>query len=182
MADEAVLQKLQNAARIKLAICSSQNSFPTPVALYCAGFDVKEAENSIFIQQTEILFQSLGKEEIRHVALDMNNPAAGNSNLIERACILKSVAKRMPKAKKYMHQNIQLEKLQVADMLANYCRWAGFPEAYFTGSRKVYKQVSMFATGLKAEKVAPMLTTSIRRDMRKFVGFGYLLLLLFLYV
>ena len=169
MADEAVLQKLQNAARIKLAICSSQNSFPIPVAMYCAGFDVKEAKNSIFIQQTEILVQSLGNEEIRHVALDMNNPAAGNSNLIERACILKSVAKRMPKAKKYMHQNIQLEKLQVADMLANYCRWAGFPEVYLTGTRKVYKQVSMFATDLKAEKVAPILTTSIRRVMRKFV-------------
>ena len=169
MADEAVLQKLQNAARIKLAICSNQSSFPVSVALYCAGFDVKEAENKIFIQQTEILVQSLGREEIRHVALDMNNPAAGNSNLIERACILKSVAKRMPKAKKYMHQHIKLEKLQVADTLANYCRWAGFPDEYFKGTRKVYKQVSLFATDLKDKKVDPVLTTSLGRVMRKYV-------------
>ena len=167
MVDAVVLQQLQNAARIKLAVCSNQN-FPIPIALYCAGFDIKEAENSIFIEQAKIIVQSLGQEEIRHIALDVNNLAAGNLNLIERACILMSVTKRMPKAKKYMHQTLKLEKLQVADTLANCCRWAGFPDEYFKGSRKVYKQVSLFATNLGNKNVDPMLATSTGRVTRKY--------------
>ena len=43
---EEVLQKLQNAARIKLAIQSAPN-FTTSVALYYAGFDIKEATRNI---------------------------------------------------------------------------------------------------------------------------------------
>jgi len=167
MGDE-VLQLLQKAARIKLAIFSAPN-FTIPIALYCAGLEIKDARKKLYIDQTDIIIKSMGREEIHHIPININNPDAGNQNLIERACILKSITKRMPKAKKHMHQEMNLKKIKVDSALTTICRWAGFPENYLSGSsRKVYKQVNLFAGALEKKTVEPMLATSKERSPRKY--------------
>ena len=171
---EEVLQKLQNAARIKLAIQSAPN-FTTSVALYYAGFDIKEATRNINLGQTDIMIKSSLREEIQHIPLDINNPAsAGNQNLIERACILKSITKRMPKAANYISgADINLETIKVSNTLTNICRWAGFPEEYLDASktRKVYKQVSIFANEFNKKTSDPMIATSKESVPSKYLLF-----------
>ena len=170
---EEVLQKLQNAARIKLAIQSAPN-FTTSVALYCAGFDIKEATRNIHLGQTEIMIKSSLREEIQHIPLDINNPSAGNQNLIERACILKSITKRMPKAAEYIAgADINLETIKTSNTLTNICRWAGFPEEHLDASktRKVYKQVSIFANEFNKKISDPMIATSKESVPSKYLFF-----------